>query len=65
MKRNWKLRVENPQNKSPIPVKDIDINIIVVSNKLPFDEQDSKYFIDYKYDKKNLCLCMPRPKTSI
>ena len=32
------------QNKGPI----IDINKIVVSNKLPFGKQDFKYFIVYK-----------------
>ena len=34
------------QNKRPILINDIDINKIVVSNKLPFGDQDFKYFID-------------------
>ena len=33
------------QNKSPISINDIDIIKIVVSNKLPYGKQDSKYFI--------------------
>ena len=36
------------QDKSPIWIKDIDINKIVVSNKFPFGKQDVKYFIGYK-----------------
>ena len=34
--------------KSPILINNIDINEIVVSNKLPFGKQDCKYFISYK-----------------
>ena len=41
------------QNKSPILIKDIDINKIVVSNDLPFGIQDFKYFIGYKDSEKN------------
>ena len=40
------------QNKSPISTNDIDINKIVVSNKLPFGKQDFIYFIRYRDDKK-------------
>ena len=36
------------QYKSPILINDIDINKIVVSNKLPFGKQGLTYFIDYK-----------------
>ena len=36
------------QNKSPILINDMDMNKIVVSNKLPFGKQDFKYFIGYK-----------------
>ena len=36
------------QNKSPIFINSIDINKIVVSNKLPFGKQDFKCFIGYK-----------------
>ena len=40
------------QHKSPILISNIDINEIVVSNKLPFGNQNFKYFIRYK-DAKN------------
>ena len=33
------------RNESPILINDIDINEIVVSNKLPFGKQDFRYFI--------------------
>ena len=47
------------QNKSPIKdIKDIDINKIVVSNKLPFGKQDFIYFIGYKDDKKVRPFCI-------
>ena len=39
-------------------IKDIDINKIVVSNKLPFGKQDFMYFIGYKDDKKARLLCI-------
>ena len=34
--------------KSPILINDINIDKIVVSDKLPFGKQDFKYFIGYK-----------------
>ena len=40
------------QHKSPISINNIDINKIVVTNKLPFGKQDFKYFIGYKGAKK-------------
>ena len=36
------------QHKSSISINNIDINKIVVSNKLHFGKQDFKYFIGYK-----------------
>ena len=39
-------------NLYPILISNIDINEIVVSNKLPFGNQNFKYFIRYK-DAKN------------
>ena len=39
-------------HNSSILINEIDINEIVVSNKLPFNKQDFKYFIGYKDDKK-------------
>ena len=46
------------QNKSPISISNIDINKIVVSNKLPFGKQDFKYFICYKGSEKIRPLCI-------
>ena len=45
------------QNKIPISINDMDINEIVVSDKLPVGKQ--KYLIGYKDDQKNkrLCIC--------
>ena len=40
------------RNKSLISINDIDINKIVVSNKLPFGNQDFKYFLVTKILKK-------------
>ena len=40
------------KNNRPISIKDIDINKIVVSNKVPFVKKRFKYFIGYK-DAKN------------
>ena len=37
------------QNKSSIAVNDVNINKIVVFNKLFFGKQDLKYFIGYKH----------------
>ena len=39
--------------KSSILIKDMDINKIVVYNKLPFSKQGFKYFIGYKDAKEN------------
>ena len=36
------------EHKSPILINDINIDKIVVSDKLPFGKQDFKYFIGYK-----------------
>ena len=40
------------QHESPISISDTDIHEIAVSNKLPFGQQDFKYFIGYKDNKK-------------
>ena len=40
------------QNKKPISIKNIDINKIVVSNKISFGKKRFKYFIGYKYTEK-------------
>ena len=39
-------------------INDIDINEIVVSNKLPFGKQDFKYFTGYRENKKLRLLCI-------
>ena len=44
------------QNKIPISINDMDINEIVVSDKLPVGKQ--KYLISYKDDQKNKLLCI-------
>ena len=38
------------QHKGPISIKNIDINKIVVSNKVSFGKKGFKYFIGYKDD---------------
>ena len=40
------------QHKRPILIKDVDINKIVVSNKVFFGKKGFKYFIAYKDTKK-------------
>ena len=45
-------------------INDVDINKIVVSNKLPFSKQDFIYFIGYKDDKTNRPICIFFPKVS-
>ena len=51
--------------KNPISINDIDINKIVVFNKLPFHKQDFKYFIGYKDNEKIRTLCIFFPEMSI
>ena len=41
------------QNKSPIPINNIDISKLALSNKLSFNKKDFIYFTGYKDDKKN------------
>ena len=43
------------QYKRPFSIDDIDVNKIVVSNKVSFDKNRFKYFTGYK-DTKNFCL---------
>ena len=44
------------QHKRPISIKDVDINKIVVSNKVFFGKKGFKYFIGYKDTKKTSCI---------
>ena len=46
-------------------INDIDINKIVVSNKLPFGKKDLIYFIGYLDVEKIRPLCIFCPKMSI
>ena len=46
------VECEFHQHTNPTSINDIGINKIVVSNKLPFDKKDFKYFIGYKDAKK-------------
>ena len=52
-------------HKRPISIKNIDINKIVVSNKVSFGKKGFKYFIGYKDAKKIRPLCIFLPKMSI
>ena len=51
------------QHKRPISIKNIDINKIVVSNKVSFGKKGFKYFIGYK-DAKIRPLCILLLKVS-
>ena len=57
----WKFH----QDKRPVSINDIDINKIVVFNKLPFGKHDFKYLIGYKDSEKNKSLCIFRPQIII
>ena len=52
------------QHKEPISIKNIDINKIVVSNKVHFCKRGFKYIIGYKDAKKVKPLCTFLLKTS-
>ena len=45
--------MEIGKHKRPISIKSININKIVVYNKVSFGKKDFKYFIDYKDVKKS------------
>ena len=53
------------QYKSSISINQIDIDIIVVSNKFPFGKQVFIYLIDYKDNKKFKPLCIFFPETNV
>ena len=53
------------RNKTPIFFKNVDIEKVLVSNKIYFDEKNYKYFIGYLYnDHKTKALSVMLPKTS-
>ena len=52
-------------HKSPISLKNVDIEKVLVSNKISFGEKNYKYFISYLYnDNKVRPLHIMLPKTS-
>ena len=51
------------QHKRPISIKNVDIDKIVVSNKVSFHQKGFKYFNDYKDNEKIKPLCIFLPKT--
>ena len=53
--------MKNSNFISPISIRDIDINKIVVSNKFPLGKEDFKYFVGYKKPGKNRPLCIIHP----
>ena len=53
------------RSKTPIFLKDVDIEKVLVSNKISFGEKNYKYFIGYLYnDNKVKPLHIMLPKTS-
>ena len=51
--------------KSPCPLRDVDIEKVLVSNKISFGEKNYKYFIGYLYnDHKVKPSHVKLPKTS-
>ena len=52
------------QQKGPISIKNMDINKIVVYNKVSFGKKGFKYFIGYKDPKRVRPLCIFLPKMS-
>ena len=59
-----KLKNTFHQHESPISMNNIDINKIVVSNKITVGKQDFKYLIGYKDVKKIRPLCIFLSKMS-
>ena len=53
------------QNENPILINNIDINNIILSNKLPFGKQGFKYFTGYKGFEKIGFLYILRPQMII
>ena len=53
------------RNKTPIFLKDVNIEKVLVSNKISFGEKNYRYFIDYLYNyDKVKPLHITLPKTS-
>ena len=45
-----KLKKKNYHHKTSVPLRDVDIEKILVSNKVSFGEKKYKYFIGYLYN---------------
>ena len=58
----FKSKKQIYRHERPIPVKNVDIDKTVVSNKVPFGKKRFKYFIEYKNAKiiKPLCIFLPK-----
>ena len=48
--RILKLKKDNYHHKAPIFLKDVDIEKVLVSNKISFDEENYKCFIGCLYN---------------
>ena len=48
------------RHKSPIFLKDVDIEKVLVSNKISFGEKNYNYFISYLYNDKPLHIILPK-----
>ena len=56
------------RNKTPILLKDVDIEKVLVSNKISFGEKNYKYFTGYWYDNrkvKSLYIMLPKTSTYV
>ena len=63
--RYWNWKNKFYRHKSPIFLKDVDIEKVLPSNKISFGEENYKYFIYYLYnDRKVKPLHLMLPKTS-
>ena len=60
----WNPKKKFHQHKRPVWIKNLDINKIVVCNKVSFGKKGFKYFIGQKDDKKIRHLCIFLPKYS-
>ena len=51
-------------DKSPVPLRHIDTEKVLVSNKISFGKKNYKYFLDYLYHDHKVKLHILLPKTS-
>ena len=50
MFENIEIEKKNYHHKTSVPLRDVDIEKILVSNKVSFGEKKYKYFIGYLYN---------------